>query len=119
MESAPPRAAEQRNNHSPSPSSSSLPMPSSQGSANRNPGIMGKHRMTAAISFLNQQIQIIQDELDELDTIGGVSTVCPELISSIDSVPDALLPETRGPADIGWDRWFQGAQSSRSRRRWI
>ncbi|KAI3468465.1 hypothetical protein Pfo_025128 [Paulownia fortunei] len=119
MEPAPPQAAEQQNNDTPSPSSPSVALPSSQGSANTTPGLMGKHRMAAAISFLNQQIQIIQDELDELETIGGVSTVCQELISSIDSVPDALLPVTRGSAEVGWDRWFQGAQSSRSRRRWI
>ncbi|KAK4435645.1 Guanine nucleotide-binding protein subunit gamma 2 [Sesamum alatum] len=119
MEPAPPQPVEQRNNHTPSPSSSSLAMPSSQGSPNTTPGLMGKHRMAAAISYLNQQIQIIQDELNELETIGGVSAVCPELISTVDSVPDALLPVTRGPADVGWERWFQGAQSSRGRRRWI
>ncbi|XP_051151497.1 guanine nucleotide-binding protein subunit gamma 2-like [Andrographis paniculata] len=110
MEPSPPQAAEQGNAHTPSPSSSSAAMLTP---------LMGKHRMAAAISHLNQQIQIIQDELDELDTVAGVSTVCQELISSIESVPDALLPETRGPAEVGWDRWFQGAQSSRSRRRWI
>ncbi|CAA0814936.1 Guanine nucleotide-binding protein subunit gamma 1 [Striga hermonthica] len=110
MGSAPPPAADQLHTHSPSPS---LPP------ANVTQGIMGKHRMTAAIAFLNQQIQILQDEIDELDNIGGVSTVCPELIASVDTVPDALLPVTRGPADVGWDRWFQGAHSSRSRRRWI
>ncbi|GAA0172672.1 hypothetical protein Leryth_010885 [Lithospermum erythrorhizon] len=80
---------------------------------------MGKHRLTAAINFLNQQVQILQDELDELDTLGESSAVCQELISSIEPVPDALLPETRGPMDVGWERWFQGAQSSRSRRKWI
>ncbi|PIN15315.1 hypothetical protein CDL12_12036 [Handroanthus impetiginosus] len=117
MEQAPPCAAERPNNHNPSPSSSS--MPSSQGSANMASGLMGKHRMAAAISHLNQQIQMIQDELDELETIGGVSTVCPDLISSIESVPDALLPVTRGPAEVGWEKWFQGGQSSRGRRRWI
>ncbi|XP_011082122.1 uncharacterized protein LOC105164967 [Sesamum indicum] len=121
MEPSPPQPAEQRNNHAPSPSSSSsLPMPSSRASPNTTaPGLMGKHRMAAAISYLNQQIQIIQDELDELETIGGVSTVCPELISTVDAVPDALLPVTRGPADVGWERWFQGTPSSRGRRRWI
>ncbi|KAL3613824.1 hypothetical protein CASFOL_041898 [Castilleja foliolosa] len=118
MDSEPPQAADQRSNHNPS-SNSSAEMPPSRRSANTTTTLMGKHRMNAAIVFLNQQIQIIQDEIDELDTIGGVSTVCPGLISSIDSVPDALLPQTIGPADVGWDRWFQGAQSSKSRRRWI
>lgn len=48
MEPAPPQAAEQGNNHG------------QESAANRNQGPMGKHRMVAAISFLNQQIQIIQ-----------------------------------------------------------
>ncbi|KAL7122561.1 hypothetical protein ACP275_01G052100 [Erythranthe tilingii] len=118
MEPPPPQSAEQRNNHTSSSSSSSPAMQSSHESANRTPaGPMGKHRMVAAISFLNQQIQLIQDELDELDSTGGVSTICQEFVSNIDSVPDALLPV--GPAEVGWDRWFQGAQSSRNRRRWI
>ncbi|XP_057799147.1 guanine nucleotide-binding protein subunit gamma 2-like isoform X2 [Salvia miltiorrhiza] len=95
MDRAPPQAAEQPHNPTP-PASSAMPSSTS--------GHMGKHRMLAAISFLNQQIQIMQDELLELETIGGVSTVCPE---------------TRAPAEADWDRWFQGAQSSRSRRRWI
>ncbi|KAL8536694.1 hypothetical protein ACS0TY_012040 [Phlomoides rotata] len=79
MDPAPPQPAEQR--HEPSSMSSPQGVPN-----------MGKHRMSAAISFLNQQIQLIQDELDELETIGGVSTVCPDLVTSIDSVPDPLLP---------------------------
>lgn len=60
MDPAPPQAAEQRDNQTPSPSSSSVAMPSSQGLANTTSGPMGKHRMSAAISFLNQQSQIIQ-----------------------------------------------------------
>ncbi|KAL8536695.1 hypothetical protein ACS0TY_012040 [Phlomoides rotata] len=106
MDPAPPQPAEQR--HEPSSMSSPQGVPN-----------MGKHRMSAAISFLNQQIQLIQDELDELETIGGVSTVCPDLVTSIDSVPDPLLPVSRGPGEVSWDRWFQGAHSSGNRRRWI
>ncbi|KAL3818390.1 hypothetical protein ACJIZ3_004295 [Penstemon smallii] len=119
MESAPPQAAENNTaaSSSSSSSSSSQAMPSYHGTTNSTQGLMGKHRLAAAISHLNQQIQIIQEELDQLETIGGASTVCQELISSIDSVPDALLPVSRGPVDVGWDRWFHGAQSSR--RRWI
>ncbi|KAL3613825.1 hypothetical protein CASFOL_041899 [Castilleja foliolosa] len=76
MDSEPPQAADQRSNHNPS-SNSSAEMPPSRRSANTTTTLMGKHRMNAAVVFLNQQIQIIQDEIDELDTIGGVSTVCP------------------------------------------
>ncbi|XP_073276400.1 guanine nucleotide-binding protein subunit gamma 1-like [Primulina huaijiensis] len=124
MDSAPPQEASQQPNYNASQppsysSSSASAMPRSQGSASMIPGLMGKHRISAAISLLDQQIQIIQDELDELETVDGVSTVCQELISSIESAPDALLPLTKGPTEVGWDRWFQGAQSSRNRRRWI
>ncbi|CDP19162.1 unnamed protein product [Coffea canephora] len=84
-----------------------------------HPGFMGKHRMTAAIGYLDQQIQIIQEELDQLDTLGQSSVVCKELITSIESVPDALLPQTKGPVETGWDRWFQGGHGSRNRKKWI
>ncbi|KAA8528197.1 hypothetical protein F0562_035552 [Nyssa sinensis] len=83
------------------------------------PNFIGKHRMSAAISHLHQQIQIIQEELDQLETLGESSIVCKELISSVESVPDALLPVTKGPEGVGWDRWFQGAHGTRSRKRWI
>ncbi|KAL2896680.1 Guanine nucleotide-binding protein subunit gamma 2 [Bienertia sinuspersici] len=80
---------------------------------------IGRHRLQAATSHLEQQIRIIQDELDELDSMGGPSTVCNEIISGIESAPDPLLPITRGPVDVNWERWFGGASSSRSHRRWI
>ncbi|KAL8254368.1 hypothetical protein R6Q59_032589 [Mikania micrantha] len=82
---------------------------------------IGKHRLTAIISQQNQQIQIVQEELDQLETLGESSIVCEQLISSVESSTDALLPVTKGPADGGWDRWFQRANhsSSRNRRRWI
>ena len=105
MDRAPPQAGEQPHKRS-SAASSAM--------ASSTSGHMGKHRMLAAISFLNQEIQIMQaltinstsslssffflfrpicwhwrvclfiyfihmqDELVELETIGGVSTVCPE-----------------------------------------
>lgn len=84
-----------------------------------SPIFMGKHRMAAAVAQLHQQIQIIQEELDELETLGQSSTVCRELVSTVESVPDALLPVTKGPAVVGWDRWFHGAHGSRGRKRWI
>ncbi|XP_059663019.1 guanine nucleotide-binding protein subunit gamma 1-like [Cornus florida] len=112
------------------PSSSSSPSPPSGGVGNINgegsvskgagtPTFMGKHRMAAAIASLHQQIQIIQEELDLLETVGESSIVCKELISSVESAPDALLPLTKGPAIVGWDRWFQGAHGTRGRKRWI
>ncbi|XP_010252142.1 PREDICTED: guanine nucleotide-binding protein subunit gamma 2-like [Nelumbo nucifera] len=80
---------------------------------------LGKHRMAAAITRLEHQIQIIQKELQELDTMDPSSTSCKEVISSVENVPDALLPITRGPIDTSWDRWFRGTHNSRSHKRWI
>ncbi|KAJ7966073.1 guanine nucleotide-binding protein subunit gamma 2-like [Quillaja saponaria] len=84
-----------------------------------SPNFIGKHRMSAAISHLHNQINIIQEELDKLETYGEASIVCKEFISSVDSNPDPLLPETKGPVDVGWDRWFGGAPNSRNHKRWI
>ncbi|KAH7524286.1 hypothetical protein FEM48_Zijuj06G0103400 [Ziziphus jujuba var. spinosa] len=83
------------------------------------PTFFGKHRMTAAISHLQNQINIIQDELNQLETLGVSSIVCKELVSSVGNVPDPLLPMTKGPLDVGWDRWFRGSHNSRNNKRWI
>ncbi|XP_062097647.1 guanine nucleotide-binding protein subunit gamma 1-like isoform X1 [Humulus lupulus] len=84
-----------------------------------NPTFLGRHRMNAAISHLNTQINIIEKELNELETVGDSSIVCQELISSLETIPDPLLPTTKGPADVSWDRWFRGAHNSRSHKRWM
>ncbi|KAJ8538431.1 hypothetical protein K7X08_027652 [Anisodus acutangulus] len=81
--------------------------------------IMGKHRMAAAIASVDQQIQFIQEELDKLESYGEASIVCKEFLSVVESKPDALLPVTKGPSDVKWDRWFQGANGSRRNKRWI
>lgn len=39
---------------------------------------IGKHRLAAIISQQNQQIQIIQEELDQLETLGESSLVCQQ-----------------------------------------
>ncbi|KAF2291377.1 hypothetical protein GH714_023402 [Hevea brasiliensis] len=80
-------------------------------------GFYGKHRLAAAISNLQNQINYLQEELDQLEEIGEASIVCKELISSVESIPDPLLPLSKGPTNINWDRWFKGAQNSR--KRWI
>ncbi|KAG4988788.1 hypothetical protein JHK82_031123 [Glycine max] len=46
------------------------------------------------------------EELEKVETIGESSTVCKDLISSVESIPDPLLPFTKGSVDAGWDRWF-------------
>ncbi|KAL5558286.1 hypothetical protein UlMin_034497 [Ulmus minor] len=83
------------------------------------PTFMGRHRMQAAISFLTNQINIMQDELNELNTVGESSIVCKEIISSIETIPDPLLPEAKGPVDVNWDRWFRGAHNTKNHKRWI
>ncbi|XP_060173682.1 guanine nucleotide-binding protein subunit gamma 2-like [Lycium barbarum] len=102
----------------PSSSSSSSIRPVSRTEAPNNM-VMGKHRLAAAVSALNQQIQFIQEELDQLDSIGEASIVCRELVSSVELIPDALLPVTRGPINVHLDRWFHGTNDSRRNKRWI
>ncbi|XP_020210535.1 guanine nucleotide-binding protein subunit gamma 2 [Cajanus cajan] len=82
-------------------------------------GFIGKHRLQAAINHLNNQITILEEELEKLETIGESSTVCKDVISSVESIPDPLLPFTIGSVDAGWDRWFGGAHHSRNHKRWI
>ncbi|XP_028779374.1 guanine nucleotide-binding protein subunit gamma 2 [Neltuma alba] len=83
------------------------------------PAFVGKHRLQAAISQLNNEINIIEGELEQLETMGESSSVCKELISRVESIPDPLLPWIQGSVDGGWDRWFGGAHHSRSHKRWI
>ncbi|CAJ2674883.1 unnamed protein product [Trifolium pratense] len=85
------------------------------------PGFYGKHRLQASISNLNNQINILQEELEKLETIGECSTICKDVISSVESNPDPLLPWIQGSVDAGsgWDRWFGGAHNSRNHKRWI
>uniref|UniRef100_A0A2P2Q977 G protein gamma domain-containing protein n=1 Tax=Rhizophora mucronata TaxID=61149 RepID=A0A2P2Q977_RHIMU len=80
-------------------------------------GFLGRHRMAAAITRLQSQINLLQEELDQLEKLGKSSIACERLVSSVESVPDPLLPLTKGPANSVWDRWFPGTQNSR--RRWI
>ncbi|XP_074270370.1 guanine nucleotide-binding protein subunit gamma 2-like isoform X2 [Silene latifolia] len=74
------------------------------GNAKKPSNFIGRHRLQAALSHLDQQINIFQEELNELDSVGGPSTVCNE---------------TRGPVDVSWERWFGGGNTSRTHRRWI
>ncbi|KAL5071379.1 hypothetical protein RYX36_022266 [Vicia faba] len=85
------------------------------------PGFYGKHRLQASISNLNNQINILQEELEQLETVGESSIICKEVISSVESNPDPLLPWIQSSVDAGtgWDRWFGGAHNSRNHKRWI
>ncbi|KAM1618186.1 hypothetical protein ACFXTN_015473 [Malus domestica] len=65
------------------------------------------------------QIDIIQKELDHLETVGESSIVCKDLIATVESTSDPLLPWTKGPGEVGWDRWFRGAHNTKNQSRWI
>ncbi|KAI0510998.1 hypothetical protein KFK09_011614 [Dendrobium nobile] len=40
------------------------------------------------------------------------------VLSSMEGIPDALLPITNGPENSAWERWFQPVRSSRNRKWW-
>ncbi|CAL1362443.1 unnamed protein product [Linum trigynum] len=93
--------------------------PRSDAATANNNGYFGRHRMAAALSALQLQIHSTQEELDQLENIGGASAVCTEFMASVESIPDPLLPSTTGPTSESWDRWFRGAHHHNSRLRWI
>ncbi|PKA54855.1 Guanine nucleotide-binding protein subunit gamma 1 [Apostasia shenzhenica] len=76
---------------------------------------LGRHRLSAAIGRLQLEIQSLMSELEELDTMEPSSAVCQEVLSSMEGIPDALLPITKGPENSTWERWFQPV---RSKHRW-
>ncbi|KAG8069714.1 hypothetical protein GUJ93_ZPchr0006g44718 [Zizania palustris] len=88
------------------------------GAAMRNGGYVGKHRLSAAIARLDQELQSLQAELSELESMEPASTACQEVISSTEGKPDPLLPITSGPENASWERWFQRVRSSRSNKWW-
>ncbi|WOL06510.1 hypothetical protein Cni_G15244 [Canna indica] len=90
----------------------SLPRPPRTGD------FLGKHRLSAAISRLNQEIQYLEEELNELEKMAPSSAACMEVCLSTEGKSDALLPETPGPENPAWHRWFQRVRSSHSRKWW-
>ncbi|KAK3212996.1 hypothetical protein Dsin_017702 [Dipteronia sinensis] len=63
------------------------------------PSFMGKHCLAAAISHLHNQINLIQEELNQFQTLGESSLVCNQLISSIESIPDNFILDTTSLID--------------------
>uniref|UniRef100_A0A0D9YM23 G protein gamma domain-containing protein n=1 Tax=Oryza glumipatula TaxID=40148 RepID=A0A0D9YM23_9ORYZ len=88
------------------------------GAAMRSVGYVGKHRLSAAIARLDQELQSLQDELNELETMEPASAACQEVITSTEGKSDPLLPVTIGPENASWERWFQRVRSSRSNKWW-
>ncbi|KAG0481877.1 hypothetical protein HPP92_009961 [Vanilla planifolia] len=79
---------------------------------------IGRHRLSAAIGRLDQEIQSLESELEELDRLDPSSAACIDVFSSMEGVPDGLLPITRGPENSSWERWFQPVRGSRNRKWW-
>ncbi|XP_020091062.1 guanine nucleotide-binding protein subunit gamma 2-like isoform X4 [Ananas comosus] len=73
-----------------------LPLPQA-----RTGGFLGRHRLSAAITRLDQEILSLQEEINELETMDPSSAACQE-----------------GPEDVSWDRWFQRVRSSRGHKWW-
>ncbi|CAN6237048.1 unnamed protein product [Urochloa humidicola] len=114
-EGAPPQRQVQAQRPAARPSSGPHPPPPG---TLRNVGYVGKHRLSAAIARLDQELQSLQDELNELETMEPASTACQDVITSTEGKPDPLLPITSGPENSSWDRWFQRVRSSRSNKWW-
>ncbi|KAK8967661.1 hypothetical protein KSP40_PGU009676 [Platanthera guangdongensis] len=53
---------------------------------------LGRHRLSAAISRIEQEIRSLEAELEELDAMEPCSAACKDVLSSTIGIPDALLP---------------------------
>ncbi|KAF7077997.1 hypothetical protein CFC21_082477 [Triticum aestivum] len=119
-EEEPPQQPEEEQDRTSRPSSGQQQQPAAAGAAatTRSVGYVGKHRLSAAIQRLDQELQSLQDELNELETMEPASAACREVITSTEGKPDPLLPITSSPENSSWDRWFQRVRSSRSNKWW-
>ncbi|XP_008776757.1 guanine nucleotide-binding protein subunit gamma 2-like [Phoenix dactylifera] len=92
--------------------------PSSRLPTPRTGDFLGRHRLSAAINRLNQEIHSLQEELDKLDSTEPSSAACKEVLVSTEGIPDALLPVTSGPEIVAWNRWFERVRSSHGHKWW-
>ncbi|CAG7905106.1 unnamed protein product [Brassica rapa] len=67
----------------------------------------GKHMILAELGRVEQEVRFLEKKLEELGQTDSVSTQCEELLCVIEKSPDPLLPLTKGPLNLGWDRWFE------------
>ncbi|XP_075523882.1 guanine nucleotide-binding protein subunit gamma 2-like [Primulina tabacum] len=72
----------------------------------------GKHRVSAELKRLEQETRFLEEELEQLEKMKKASAACKEMLSTIETRPDPLLPVTNGPINPIWDRWFEGLQDS-------
>ncbi|XP_023000568.1 guanine nucleotide-binding protein subunit gamma 2-like isoform X2 [Cucurbita maxima] len=74
----------------------------------------GKHRIQAEVKRLELEARFL-----EVEKLEKASTKCKEMLSNMDTTPDPLLPQTHGPLNPPWDRWFEGLQDSKGCRCWM
>ncbi|KAG6420284.1 hypothetical protein SASPL_116807 [Salvia splendens] len=66
-----------------------------------------------------ERFQRRAEELEQLEKTENASAACKEMLINIETRPDPLLPETTGPVNSIWDRWFEGPPESSGCRCWI
>ncbi|KAJ7979964.1 guanine nucleotide-binding protein subunit gamma 2-like [Quillaja saponaria] len=79
----------------------------------------GKHRIQAELKRLEQEARFLEEELEQLERMEKASASCKEMLSTVETRPDPLLPVTNGPLNPLCDRWFEGLQDSKGCRCWI
>ncbi|VFR03383.1 unnamed protein product [Cuscuta campestris] len=68
----------------------------------------GKHAISAELKRSEQEARFLEEELEQLVTMGNASAACNELLLNMETRPDPLLPLTNGPTSPSWDLWFEG-----------
>uniref|UniRef100_A0A0A8XN95 G protein gamma domain-containing protein n=1 Tax=Arundo donax TaxID=35708 RepID=A0A0A8XN95_ARUDO len=81
--------------------------------------LRGRHRIQAEFKKLEQEARFLEEEIEELEKTDKVSSALQELIATMESKADPLLPITTGPANQSWDRWFEGPQDLRRCKCWF
>ncbi|XP_023534264.1 guanine nucleotide-binding protein subunit gamma 2-like [Cucurbita pepo subsp. pepo] len=79
----------------------------------------GKHRILAELKRLEQELRYLQEELEEVEKMGNISSLCKDLLPCIETKSDPLLPVLNGVVNPLWDRWFEGSPSSPDCGCWI
>ncbi|KAL8171174.1 hypothetical protein V2J09_022978 [Rumex salicifolius] len=79
----------------------------------------GKHRILAELNRLEQETRFLEEELDQVEKMEKASEACKDLQCAVEPKPDPLLPETIGPMNPLWDRWFEGPRESKGCSCWI
>ncbi|XP_031097617.1 guanine nucleotide-binding protein subunit gamma 2-like [Ipomoea triloba] len=74
--------------------------------------LRGKHRISAELKRLEQETRFLEEELEKLDRMEKASGACKEMLKIVETRPDPLLPQTNGPINPSWDRWFEGPQDA-------